>query len=129
MLKKSFTGFSLLVFVFTAAIPLLFLTNRVIADANYQYSQPYTAYYYCPDGTLLYTTTGTTTNSASSGHPADTEKVIEVCGYDWPYGYPGPRVWVCEDVTVYEHTSHDTTYVYNSNEVTYTYSASAESCR
>lgn len=36
MLKKSFTGFSLLVFVFTAAIPLLFLTNRVIADANYQ---------------------------------------------------------------------------------------------
>ena len=69
MLKKCFTGFSLLVFVFTAAVPLLFPTNQVIADANYQYSQPYTAYYYCPDGTLLYTTTGTTTNSVSIDHP------------------------------------------------------------
>ena len=35
MLKKCFTGFSLLVFVFTAAVPLLFPTNQVIADANY----------------------------------------------------------------------------------------------
>ena len=129
MLKKCFTGFSLLVFVFTAAVPLLFPTNQVIADANYQYSQPYTAYYYCPDGTLLYTTTGTTTNSTSVDHPPDTEKTIEVCGYDWPYGYPGPKVWVCEDVTIYEHTSHGTTYVYNSNEVTYTRSASEEACR
>lgn len=44
MLRKFFTGFSLLTFVFTVTGPLLFLTNQVVADANYQYSQPSISY-------------------------------------------------------------------------------------
>ena len=128
MLKKSFAGFSLLIFVFAFATPLLFLINRVEADANYTFTQPYTAYYYCADGTLLYTNTGTTTNTAEVDHPEDTCEVVGTIY--WHIYQEGKYLETIEEPNIEcEHTDHGMTYVYNSNEVSYIYSASTGACR
>ncbi len=129
MLKKSLGGFSLLMFVFAFATPLLVLTPPAASDDNYTYSQPYTAYYHCPDGTLLYTETGTTSNTVTQNHPPD--EIVEE--YEcWPIYYDWEEErWVeeCGWVEYSLHTSHDMTYVYNSNPVYYYYTINSSACR
>ena len=128
MLKKYLGGFSLLIFVFAFAAPLCVLTPPAASDDNYTFTQPYTAYYYCDDGTLLYTTTGTSTNTAKVDHPDD--------DCSWYVSYvPGPAK-AEGDIHVKvryfercEHVDHGMTYVYNSNRVSYTRSASERACR
>ena len=115
MLKKSLEVLSLLMFVFAFAVPLLVLTNPAVGSDNYTITQPYTAYYYCADGTLLYTSTGTSSNTATVNHPED------LCYIERDEA--GERWIVCY------HRPHGMTYVYNSNEVSYIRSASAEACR
>ena len=59
-----FVSFSLLTLICVSAVLLFSLTHRVEGDANYTFQQPYTKYYFCEDGTLLYTRSGVTTNTA-----------------------------------------------------------------
>ena len=129
MLRKSLGGFSLLIFVFAFAVPLLVLTNPAVGSDNYTFTQPYTKYYTCPDGTIAYTETGTTTNTATVDHPPDRVSYEYGC---WPlyYDYEADK-WIeeCGNVEVSEHTSHGMTYVYNSNRVYYYYRARLTACR
>jgi len=129
MLKKISWGFSLLIFVFAFAAPLLVPTNPAVGSANYTFTQPYTKYYTCPDGRIAYTETGTTTNTATVNHPSDQVFYEYDC---WPlyYDYEEEK-WVeeCGNVEVYKHTSHGMTYVYNSNRVYYYSNARLTACR
>ncbi len=129
MLKQSLGGFSLLIFVFAFAAPLLVLTNRVEASDNYTFTQPYTKYYTCPDGRIVDTESGTTTNTATVNHPSDRVFYEYRC---WPlyYDYAAEKwIYECGNVEVSEHTSHGMTYVYNSNRVYYYHRARLTACR
>ena len=125
MLKEFFGILSFLMFVCAFAVPLLVLTDPAVGDDNYTITQPYTAYYTCPDGTLLYTRTGTSSNTSTVNHPADILEEYLHCYEEqwWPFDT------VCETAYRYVHASHGMTYVYNASRVYYYYDASPEACR
>lgn len=128
MLKKYLGGFSLLIFVFAFAAPLCVLTPPAASSDNYTFTQPYTAYYYCDDGTLLYTTTGTSTNTETVDHPEETCEIVG--NVYWHYYQEGRLIDTIKEPRIEcEHTDHGMTYVYNSNRVSYTRSASERACR
>lgn len=124
MLKKTLGVLSLMIFIFAIAAPLLVLTPPAAGSDNLTITQPYTKYFYCPDGTLLYTITGTNTSTASVDHPEETCYISGYdCGFDPDIGYVCKPQWYCA------HTDHDMSYIHNPNEASYIRDASPEACR
>lgn len=124
MLKKSLGVLSLMIFVFAFAAPLLLLTPPAAGSDNYTYHQPYTKYFYCPDGSVLYTISGTTVSTATVDHPEEYCYIYGYdCGFDPDIGYVCKPQWICK------HTDHGMTHVYPTNEVSYRRDASPRACR
>lgn len=123
-MKKSLGVLSLIIFVFAFAGPLLLLTPPAAGTDNYTYHQPYTKYFYCPDGTVLYTISGTTVSTATVDHP---ENYVYIYGYDC--GFDPELGYVCKPQRISAHTDHEMTHIYPTNEVKYRRDASPRACR